>query len=179
MEKIEIKKMTVSDAELLQIISIETYRDTFGEYNSEELMRIYLDEAYEINKLMKELQNEQSEFYWAMVDGEIAGYLKLNVDQAQSEKMGDHFLEIERIYVRSAFKANGIGSTLMALAIQRAQEQQKEAIWLGVWEHNHPALRFYKKHGFSHHSEHIFYMGDDAQTDYIFVKEINGGKMNE
>ncbi|WVT92772.1 GNAT family N-acetyltransferase, partial [Enterococcus durans] len=78
--------MTVSDAELLQIISIETYRDTFGEYNSEELMRIYLDEAYEINKLMKELQNEQSEFYWAMVDGEIAGYLKLNVDQAQSEK---------------------------------------------------------------------------------------------
>ena len=96
MEKIEIKKMTVSDAELLQIISIETYRDTFGEYNSEELMRIYLDEAYEINKLMKELQNEQSEFYWAMVDGEIAGYLKLNVDQAQSEKMGDHFLEIER-----------------------------------------------------------------------------------
>ena len=67
----------------------------------------------------------------------------------------------------------------MALAIQRAQEQQKEAIWLGVWEHNHPALRFYKKHGFSHHSEHIFYMGDDAQTDYIFVKEINGGEMNE
>lgn len=118
-------------------------------------MRIYLDEAYEINKLMKELQNEQS------------------------EKMGDNFLEIERIYVRSAFKANGIGSTLMALAIQRAQEQQKEAIWLGVWEHNHPALRFYKKHGFSHHSEHIFYMGDDAQTDYIFVKKINGGEMNE
>lgn len=179
MEKIEIKKMSASDAELLQAISIETYRDTFGEYNSEELMRIYLDEAYEINKLMEELQNEQSEFYWATFNGEIAGYLKLNVDQAQSEKMGDHFLEIERIYIRSAFKAKGIGSTLMALAIQRTQEQKKAAIWLGVWEHNHAALCFYKKHGFSHHSEHIFYMGDDAQTDYIFVKKINGGETNE
>lgn len=179
MDKFEIKKMTTSDVVLLQAISIETYRETFDEYNSEDLMRIYLDEAYNINKLTEELQNEQSEFYWAMFDNEIVGYLKLNVDQAQSEKMGNHYLEIERIYIRSAFKAKGIGSTLMALAIQRAKEQRKVAIWLGVWENNHAALCFYKKQGFSHHSEHIFYMGDDAQTDYIFVKKINEGEMNE
>ncbi|MBF8808611.1 MAG: GNAT family N-acetyltransferase [Enterococcus lacertideformus] len=165
--------MTVAAAEKLQAISIETYQDTFGEYNSEELMTVYLNKDYEINKLVQELQDENTEFYWALLDGEIAGYMKLNVDQAQTEKMGDHYLEIERIYVRPPFKSKGIGSKLISLAIEKAQEKQKEAIWLGVWEHNYSALNFYKKHGFSHYSQHIFYMGDDAQTDYLFVKNLN------
>lgn len=173
MKKIEMKRIAVSEVEILQAISIETYTDTFGQYNSEEIMTAYLNEAYEINKLTQELQDEYTEFYWALLDGEIAGYLKLNVNQAQTEAMGNQFLEIERIYVRPPFKSNGIGSKFIELAIEKACEQQKEAIWLGVWEHNHSALRFYKKHGFNHHSQHIFYMGDDPQTDYLFVKKLH------
>lgn len=34
------------------------------------------------------------------MDQEPAGYLKLNIGTSQSEEMDDHFLEIERIYVR-------------------------------------------------------------------------------
>ena len=125
---------------------------------SEELMRIYLDEAYGINKLMKELQNEQSEFYWAMVDGEIAGYLKLNVDQAQSEKWGS-FLEIERIYVRSAFKANGIGSTLMAFAIPTSARTTKRSNLVRRMGTQSPSTALLQETWFSHHSLNIFLYG--------------------
>ena len=87
------------------------------------------------------------------MDQEPAGYLKLNIGTSQSEEMDDHFLEIERIYVR-------------------AKEKQKTAIWLGVWEHNDAALAFYRKRGFTKYSEHVFYMGDDPQTDYLFIKQL-------
>ncbi|OQO69560.1 GNAT family N-acetyltransferase [Enterococcus villorum] len=173
MMKIEMRRITIQEVETLQAVSIETYRDTFGQHNSEELMTTYLNEAYEINKLTQELQDKNTEFYWALLDGQIAGYLKLNINQAQTEAMGNHFLEIERIYIRPSFQANGIGSKFIELAVEKAREKQKEAIWLGVWEHNYTALNFYKKHGFSHQSQHIFYMGDDPQTDYLFVKNLN------
>ncbi|MET1140028.1 GNAT family N-acetyltransferase [Enterococcus hirae] len=172
MKTIEIVGIKETEVEKLQAISIETYQATFGEHNSEELMTTYLDEAYALDKLRRELQEEQSEFYWAVLDDRIAGYLKLNIGQEQTEAMGEGFLEIERIYVRSPFKSKGIGSRLIEFAVQKAQEKQKEAIWLGVWEHNYPALAFYRKHGFQHHSQHIFYMGDDAQTDYLYVKNL-------
>lgn len=44
----EIKKLTIEDAPALQEISIETYTDTFGPYNTPENMQAYLVEAYNL-----------------------------------------------------------------------------------------------------------------------------------
>ncbi|HCQ5916697.1 TPA: GNAT family N-acetyltransferase, partial [Enterococcus faecium] len=30
----------------------------------------------------------------------------------------------------------------------------------------------YRKKGFIKYSEHVFYMGDDPQTDYLFIKQL-------
>lgn len=108
MKTIEIVGIKETEVEKLQAISIETYQATFGEHNSEELMTAYLDEAYALDKLRRELQEEQSEFYWAVLDDRIAGYLKLNIGQAQTEAMGEGFLEIERIYVRLHLNLKGL-----------------------------------------------------------------------
>ena len=72
------------------------------------------------------------------------------------------------------FKHQGIGTFLLDTAIKKAKEKQKKkkAIWLGVWEHNDAALAFYRKRGFTKYSEHVFYMGDDPQTDYLFIKQL-------
>ena len=143
MNKYEIRKMTPSDVDLLQQISIETFTDTFGKDNSPEHLADYLTQAYALEKLTEELKDKET-----------------------------HFLEIERIYVRKKFKHQGIGTFLLDTAIEKAKEKQKTAIWLGVWEHNDVALAFYRKKGFIKYSEHVFYMGDDPQTDYLFIKQL-------
>ena len=169
MNKYEIRKMTPSDVDLLQQISIETFTDTFGKDNSPEHLAAYLRQAYAPEKLTEELKEKETDFLLVSIDQEPAGYLKLNIGTSQSEEMDDHFLEIERIYVR---KHQGIGTFLLDTAIKKAKEKQKTAIWLGVWEHNDVALAFYRKRGFTKYSEHIFYMGDDPQTDDLFIKEL-------
>ena len=43
-------------------------------------------------------------------------------------------------------------------------------MWLGVWEENHRANAFYRKHGYAEVGEHVFMLGADAQRDLILAK---------
>lgn len=167
-----ITRCTLVDLIPLQKLSIETYKETFDAYNTVENMAIYLDEAYNQKKLSVELSRDDSEFYFIYDNQQLAGYLKINTGEAQTEKMPVGSLEVERIYVRLAFKRRGLGQCLIAKAIQLAEEKKKTTIWLGVWEHNGPAKLFYNKMGFVQTSSHSFFMGDDEQTDDILTKKI-------
>lgn len=168
----KLKKLSVRDAAQLQEISVETYKDTFDPYNSAEIMAVYLEDAYNVLKLERELQNPESEFYFLFVDDELAGYLKLNVGAAQSEAIAENALEVERIYVKPAFKRRGLGKYLMTHAEAVAREQGKSTMWLGVWEHNNAALSFYEQMGFAVVGSHSFFMADDEQTDLIMSKAL-------
>ena len=167
-----IKKCTLDDLHELQAISIETFTETFKEHNLPEHLQAYLEKAYNLDKLKQELAIPSSYFYFIYADQQIAGYLKLNTDDAQSEPMGADSLEVERIYVRKAFQKFGIGKQLLNKAIELAAEQNKTTIWLGVWEENENAIEFYRKKGFVQTGSHSFYMGDDEQVDLIMVKAL-------
>lgn len=167
-----IKKCSLEDARKLQAISVETFTETFKEQNSLEHLNAYLEKAYNLNQLEKELTNPFSQFFFVYFGQEIGGYLKVNADAAQSEAMGADSLEVERIYVKKKFQKHGLGKLLMSKAIEIAQEQKKKKIWLGVWEENENAISFYQKKGFVQTGSHSFFMGDDEQVDLIMAKTL-------
>lgn len=167
---INMKKCTLEDLSRLQEISYETFNETFKEQNSPENMEAYLEKAFNRKQLETELSQRSSQFYFVEIDGETAGYLKVNTDEAQTEEMGDEALEIERIYIRSPFQKQGLGKYLFNKALEVAMKQNKKKIWLGVWEKNEKAIAFYKKMGFVQTGAHPFYMGDEEQTDFIMAK---------
>lgn len=169
---IEIKKCTMEDLYTLQEIGIETFDETFKEQNSPENMQAYLEKAFNLHQLEKEITNTSSQFFLLYFHDEVAAYLKLNTEDAQSENMGDA-LEVERIYIKSKFQKHGLGKILFNKVVEIAQEQNKKNIWLGVWEKNENAIGFYKKMGFVHTGTHSFYMGDEEQTDFVMTKTLN------
>jgi ribosomal protein S18 acetylase RimI-like enzyme len=167
-----IKQCTLEDVTQLRAISIETYEDTFAPYNTAENMQAYLDTAYNQDKLIKELHNPQTAFYFLQEEDAIAGYLKINWGTAQTETFAPDGLEVERIYIRSQYKRNGYGKQLLSYAEELAKDKQKQSIWLGVWEHNANALAFYQQMKFEKVGSHSFFMGDDEQTDYLMEKQL-------
>ncbi|PRY74858.1 GNAT family N-acetyltransferase [Alkalibacterium olivapovliticus] len=169
---ITFRKAGLEDLDSLQEISIETFKDTFEKDNSEENMNAYLDKACTKEQLEKELKTPGSAFFYLDVKGELAGYLKVNEGEAQTEAFDDNGLEIERIYIRTGYKRQGLGTALLNKAIAIAEKNVRSSVWLGVWEHNQPALAFYKKMGFEKVGAHAFYMGDDKQTDFIMRKKL-------
>ena len=169
---IHIKQCNLEDLQTLQEISCETFNETFKDQNSPENMSAYLEKAFNLKQLEQELSNKSSQFFFVYFQNELAGYLKVNTNDAQSEEMGKDSLEIERIYIKNNFQKHGLGKYLLNKAVEVALERNKKRIWLGVWEKNENAITFYKKLGFVQTGAHSFYMGDEEQTDYIMTKSL-------
>lgn len=172
MKEIEIVKINEKDVAKLQAISKQTFHETFGAVNTEENMVRYLEESFSMERLSSELNNPDAGFYFAMLDEEVIGYLKLNTGASQTELKDNKALEIERIYVSQAFHGKKVGQLLYEKAIQVAQDAGVEYVWLGVWEENARAIRFYEKNGFVPFDKHLFKLGDDIQTDIMMKLKL-------
>jgi ribosomal protein S18 acetylase RimI-like enzyme len=178
MEKIDIVRVTPDDMGQLQKIGRQTFSETFSAGNTEENMRKYMEEGFSPEKLGAELIDENAEFYFAKRDTHIIGYLKLNTGQSQTELKDGKALEIERIYVLKEFHGKNVGQILYEKAIQVAKQKNADYVWLGVWEENPRAIKFYKKNGFVEFDKHIFKLGDDEQTDIMMKLQMKGeGKL--
>jgi ribosomal protein S18 acetylase RimI-like enzyme len=156
-----------AELETLVRMSRKIFHDSFAHLNTPDNMREYMDRAFNPQQLLSELNNPLSEFYFIREDGVIAGFIKLNRGPAQSDIHDDTSLEIERIYVDKEFQGHGLGAELIAKAKERAFALELNAIWLGVWEKNPDAIRFYERHGFVRFGSHPFRMGDEIQTDVL------------
>ena len=172
MNSIAIKKIGVEQLVPLQEIGRKTFYDTFFESDSEESMNAYLATSFSTEKLTAELENPNSEFYFATQNEVVIGYLKVNFGAAQTEIQDANSVEIERIYVLQDYHGKQVGQLLFEKAMAIAKQKKVDFIWLGVWEENHRALRFYTKNGFVAFDSHIFLMGDEAQTDIMMKLEL-------
>ncbi|WP_343534722.1 GNAT family N-acetyltransferase [Pedobacter sp.] len=173
MENIMIRPLNLTDVNALQQISRITFLETFAKINTEENMRKYLDESFSTMQLSEELGNSLSQFYFAELNNEVIGYLKLNTGQAQKENAHENALEIERIYVLQDHHGKKVGQLLYQKAMEVAQQLKVEHVWLGVWEKNFRAMSFYKKNGFVAFDEHVFVLGNDRQIDILMKKDLN------
>lgn len=173
MTEIEITKVTLNDLDQLQKIGKQTFYETFAAGNTEENMTKYLDEGFSAEKLTTELNDKNAEFYFATLDDNVIGYLKLNFGQSQTELQDDKGLEIERIYVLKEFHGKSVGQLLYNQSIKIARQKNMDYVWLGVWEENPRAIHFYKKNGFVEFDKHIFKLGNDEQTDIMMKLKLN------
>jgi len=170
---IQIKKVSPQELEQLQIISRKTFGETFTDRNTPANMNKYLTEELSLEKMTNELNNPYSEFYLAILEKEIVGYLKINFGQAQTDVKDDNALEIERIYVSKEHHGKKVGQVLFDQAHKIAKQKKLAYLWLGVWEENLKAINFYKKNGFEVFDKHFFKLGDDVQQDLLMKLKIN------
>jgi ribosomal protein S18 acetylase RimI-like enzyme len=171
-DQIYIQQINQNDIAALQKIGRQTFFETFAASNSAQNMADYLDKAYAEEKLLAEINNPDSTFYFAKQKDKVIGYLKLNTGHAQTELKDKEALEIERIYVIKEFHGKNVGQLLFEKAIQIAKDQNVAYVWLGVWEENKRAIQFYTKNGFIQFDTHEFILGNETQTDIMMKKYI-------
>jgi len=159
-------KCTLADLEPLRVLSLTTFVEAFGAKNEPEDMEAYCKTAFNIEQLKAELVNENSIFYFVKSREIPVGYFKINIETAQNEPI-EGGLEIERIYLLSPYQGIGIGQLMFDKIFGLARKMKKTHLWLGVWEKNYGAIRFYERNGFKQFDTHNFLLGKDLQTDVL------------
>lgn len=165
--EINIRRINIDDVSALSVIARQTFYDTFTGTCTEADMQGFLDQYYSTAQLGKELLDDETLCFFAEADGVPVAYLQFkeaynNFPEIKKWKA----LELKRIYVLAAFHGKGIAQKLMDFFLGFAAEKKYEAVWLGVWERNIRAQKFYEKYGFADSGyTHDFPIGSTPQTD--------------
>lgn len=167
MENFLVKECSLEDIEKIKYISEKTFYETFSNENTKEDMENYSKENFSYEQLESEIKNNGSRFYIIENNEEVVSYMKLNFDKAQTETGHDNTLEVQRIYVLQEYKSKHIGKRLIQKSVEIGRDNNLNYIWLGVWENNINAIKFYEKQGFEKFDTHIFKLGEDEQTDNL------------
>lgn len=170
--KLRLQRCTTADLLPLVNISITTFIDAFEKDNNPGDFKAYIDFEFDGNKLLGELKNSDTTFYFVYKDAYLVGYLKLNENDAQTDIRLKDGMELERIYVLKDFQGQQIGQWILSEVKKMAFRKQKIYIWLGVWEKNAKAIKFYQNLGFSKFGSHPYFIGKDKQTDWLMRFEL-------
>lgn len=168
--EITIRTGSLRDIATLLHLSIQTFKETFEEFNTTENMNLYL-RSFSEERIADELAEPGAEFFIAEENGEPVGYARVRISRTPAALNG-RALEIERLYARRMYIGKGIGKQLMDTCLKYAKQNGFSSVWLGVWEHNVRAIAFYQQYGFGRFGQHIFMVGNDAQTDFLMQKKI-------
>ena len=108
---VTIQLVRPSDIDELLSLSRETFYDAFAHLNNKDDFETYTSVAFTHDKLLGEIENPHSQFYFALIDDEKVGYIKLNYSSAQTEFKDEGAMEIERIYVLASQQGKKIGNS--------------------------------------------------------------------
>jgi ribosomal protein S18 acetylase RimI-like enzyme len=171
-ETLSIRICERNDAPALAALGVRTFSETFSDVNTPENMRSFLESAYSIEKIENELKEQGAVFFIAEYNGDPVGYARIRTSKKEKGVSGSSPMEIERLYAIKEQLGKGVGRQLMQTCFDYAKKTGCDNVWLGVWEHNTRAIAFYEKWGFKKFGQHVFMLGDDAQTDLLMQKEI-------
>lgn len=171
---LKIRRGNVADAATLAPLAVKIFNDTFAgnPLNKPDDMRAYISEFMSVAAFEKELADENSIFFIAENNGEMIGYAKLLENSNEDCVEDKNPIELCRLYVAQEFHGRGIAQILMNECFAAAKRKKFQTMWLGVWEFNFRAQKFYEKFGFIKVGKHVFQLGSDPQTDFVMEKKF-------
>ena len=175
----EIRHATRDDAALLSEIGRTSFFDAFASdpRNKPEDMQSYMLLAFSVEAIRVELADPDVIYLIAESDsrtqaGAALGYVKLQLRSTFPGVVGANPIEVSRLYARTEWVGRGVGPALMEACFDEGRKRRHDVIWLGVWEFNLRAQKFYSKYGFERVGEHAFQLGSDSQIDWVLQRAL-------
>lgn len=172
-EKLQFKVGCSKDANALSRLGRKTFTQTYAEYNTDKNLRKYLKASFSRKSTLEQLEDDGNFFLIARLNDRDVGYAKLRENNKPFHDKSINAVELERIYVLEEYQGEGIGENLLDKCLAFAKLRKYPVMWLGVWENNLKAVKFYQTQGFVVFGSHKFAFGDEQQNDYLMKKDLD------
>lgn len=170
-----IRRATSGDAEALAVLAEKTFRDAFAGANDPTDMDEHCRTSFSPS-IQREQILDPLIVTLVAIDprGHMSAYAQLRPGPPAQGSAPDP-MELWRFYVDAAYHGRGLAQQLMEATLDAAAKGGAETLWLGVWEENGRAQKFYRKVGFTDIGSHTFTLGRDPQTDRLMARPVRGG----
>ncbi len=172
---IRLREAVPGDAAPLAALAARTFAATFAELTPPADLAAFLAETYGVRQQGAEIADPDVITVLAVSGEAIAGFVQIRRGSPPPCVPADGAIELGRFYVDDTHHGRGVAARLMEEALRRAGESGAAVLWLGVFEHNARARRFYEKWGFRPAGSHVFMVGADAQRDLIMARPVGAG----
>jgi ribosomal protein S18 acetylase RimI-like enzyme len=164
-----IRRASLADADILAELGSQTFQDSYGSQNDPGTMAHYLASSFSLEQIASELASPSAIFLLACIGDGSIGYAKLDAEDAPACVVGPRPVRLIRLYVQKRHIGKGYGAALMKSCLAESSRKGFETVWLGVWEQNKRAQRFYRKQGFRTVGTLDFAFGGEIQKDVVMV----------
>ena len=170
MNDLIIRRANVEDAKLISVIGTVSFYEAYFEQDNAHDLANYIYESFELNKIRAEIADEDAAFFIIFTGGKAVGYAKLRENSKADCIESENSVELQRIYIIERVYGAGIGAALLEFCLETAKQKGFETLWLGVWEENKRAQKFYAKHGFTRVGELDFPYGETVGRNFVLEK---------
>jgi ribosomal protein S18 acetylase RimI-like enzyme len=167
-----IRLGVAADAAALAALAARTFADTFAADNTPADLAEHLARSFGEAQQAAELADPDRVTLVAERSGTLVGYVQLRSSPPPAGVPPGPSIELQRLYVDRPAHGSGLAQRLMTEALAQARRLGAAVLWLGVWERNPRAIRFYVKCGFADAGSQTFVLGSDRQTDRIMWKSV-------
>lgn len=171
---LRIDPLTPSNANELARVARQSFLDAFLPTNNAADVTDYADRFLNAESFLQQLSHPAYFTLGVFLQDRLIGYTQMHLNRDEVYEGVD--LELKRFYLLEEFHGKGYAELMMKACEDQACILGYSQFWLGVWEKNFKALRFYQKQGFEKVSAHDFVMGRETQTDFILMKSIQSQK---
>ncbi|MBI5630637.1 MAG: GNAT family N-acetyltransferase [Elusimicrobia bacterium] len=162
-------------ADLGRATFYDTYYDHFDRDFSLQALEIYLNTTFSQEKLLQALKDKAVAYSIAETQDSAVGFFKLVFDaRPQEAVVALPTACLAQIYVDRSHQGKGLGSRILAQAHLQASARKCRSIWLGTWDGNGRAIRFYEANGYKALGRENFPITGSrfSDIDLIMSKEL-------
>ncbi|MDO9588425.1 MAG: GNAT family N-acetyltransferase [Brevundimonas sp.] len=166
-----IRPAVEADAAALGALGRQTFIDTFVDgfgvpYPADDLAT-FLDASFSAETIRAKLREPGAAWWVAERDGELLAFANTGPNTLPHPEAKPSHAELRRLYVSKAAQGLGLGTRLLAIALDWMEAHSDGPLWIGVWSGNVKAQKLYAAHGFAKVGDYQYPVGRWLDDEFI------------
>ena len=170
-----IRPATLDDIDVLCRLGATTFRETYRAISDPREVDEYADENFTADKVEAWFLRPCARTLLAFVGAAPVGYAHVRNARVPACVADRKAVELSRLYLLASAQGGGVGSALIAAALDAAVAMGGKTVWLGAYDRNVKALAFYARRGFVQVGTHEFEFGGRIHADPVLTRRVTEG----
>jgi diamine N-acetyltransferase len=174
--RVSLRRATPDDALCLSVLGLQVWLDTYATDGIRPAIAREVMASFSLQAMAATLADTARCVEVAEHDGHLIGY-------HETCPVATHALapagsppgaqaELYRLSVQEPFTGRGVGRLLLRAAETLARSRGASVLWLTPWVHNHRALAFYRRQGYSDFGATLFCFEGEAHENRVLAKSL-------